>query len=228
MERELRLPGEGDQAFRARAERATCYARLLVDAALANHDIQELISSHDFPTYTEEGERRCPTVRVEYEQAMAIGGIGECLAATKNKSWGDGPYIHPLKPDDPVLPVRITYVFKEGSVYNRRFLQRRRMKELLGKPYRSLVNRAKGFTQRVFLEQLTAKEAYVIRATLRMSPIEFWRAATGSTFCELPEQPSRIDPEGLAAVGEKPKQLMLPLGGPKTREDFLRERSDGD
>ena len=28
---------------------------------------------------------------LEYEQAIAIGGIGECLAATASKNWGDGP-----------------------------------------------------------------------------------------------------------------------------------------
>lgn len=71
--RSLRLPNESDDAFAARARRAAEYARVLVDAALANHDIQWLIASPEFPLYTEEGERRCPTVRIEYEQAMAIG-----------------------------------------------------------------------------------------------------------------------------------------------------------
>jgi hypothetical protein len=102
MPLELRLPGESDEAFRSRADRAARYAQILVEAALANRDIQELIACPDFPFYTEESERRSPTVRVEYEQAIAIGGIGECLQATQSKSWGKGPYIRPLGPDDPL------------------------------------------------------------------------------------------------------------------------------
>jgi hypothetical protein len=114
----MRLPSESDDAFRARAERTAKYAKLLVDSALANHCIRSFIASPNLP-YTEEGERRSPTVRVEYDEAFAIGGIGECLQATRNKHWGAGPNVHPLRPDDPVDPVRILYVFKPNSVYNR-------------------------------------------------------------------------------------------------------------
>ena len=172
--RNLRLPSEGDESFRARAERAAQYAKLLTDAALANHDIQNLIADAKLPLYTEEAERRSPTVRVEYEQAIAIGGVGECLAATKSKSWGTGPSIRPLEVDDPVLPVRITYLFRENSIYNRRFLQRRKLKELLGKKYCPLVESARRFSKAIFLEHLTAEEAFVIRKMLRMEPTAFW------------------------------------------------------
>src|SRR3990167_9303962 len=99
----LRLEGESDDEFRERAERTATYAKMLVDAALANHCIRSFIANPQWP-YTEAGERQSPTVRVEYDEAFAIGGIGECLQATRNKHWGDGPYVHPLRPSDPVDP----------------------------------------------------------------------------------------------------------------------------
>lgn len=183
----LRLCGETDSQFEARAERAAKYAKILVDSALANHCIKSFISNAELP-YTEEAERRNPTVRVEYEEAFAIGGIGECLQATRNKSWGDGPYIHPLRPDDPVDPMYILYVFKENSTYNRRYEQRKRMKELLGRRYRSLVEKAKyhRHTKKMFLESLTADQANAIRRVFDVDPGVFWRAARGKRWLRLP------------------------------------------
>jgi len=187
MAASLRLKGESDDEFHERAERMATYAKMLVDAALANHCIRSFIANPQLP-YTEEGERRSPTVRVEYEEAFAIGDIGECLHATRNKHWGDGPYILPLRPDDPVDPVRILYVFKENSVYNRRFEQRRRMKELLGRRYRPLVQQAKYHrqTKKMFLESLTREQANAIRRVFAVEPSDFWRAARGRIFLALP------------------------------------------
>jgi hypothetical protein len=167
---------------------------------------------------TEESERRSPTVRIDYDEAFAVCGIGEGLAATKSKHWGSGPRILPLRPDDPVDPVRILYVFKEGSRYNLRFLQRQKLKKLLGKRYRPLVTMAKGFTQTVFLEQLTAQQAYVIRQLLHMQPVEFWRASKGKSLIELPDDPGQLDRQVLAGMKEKPKQLLLEFGSPRTHE----------
>lgn len=182
----LRLEGESDGAFRERAKRTAEFAKTLVDAALANHCIQGFIANAQLP-YTVEGERRSPTVRVEYDEAFAIGGIGECLQATRNKSWGDGPYVHPLRPDDPVDPVRILYIFKPNSIYNRRFEQRKRMKELLGRRHRSLVEKAKyhRHTKKMFLESLTADQANAIRRLFNVEPGDFWRAARGRVFLDL-------------------------------------------
>lgn len=148
--RTLRFDGESDDAFRARAERAGRIARVLVDACLANHAVRALIADPNLP-YSEESVRRHPIVRIEFEQAFAVGGIGECLDATKNKHWGDGPYVMPLQPDDPVSPDRISYVYKEGSLYNRRFLQRRRLKELLGREHRVIIGRAMRATKKEFV-----------------------------------------------------------------------------
>ena len=214
---------EGDEAFRDRADKAACTAKILVDAALENLDIKDYIADPNLQN-TVEHERRNPTVRIDYDEAFAVCGIGEGLQATKNKHWGQGPRILPLRPEDPVDPVHVLYVFKEGSRYNMRFEQRKRMKELLGKKYRPLVQMAKGFTQTIFLEQLTSQQAYAIRCILQMDPITFWRAAKGRIFYELPQQPGRIDPGELAAIGDKPKQLGLAFERPRTREDFASDR----
>ena len=41
----LRFPQESDHAFRARAVRAATYAKILVDACLANRCVQEYIAA---------------------------------------------------------------------------------------------------------------------------------------------------------------------------------------
>lgn len=81
----LRLDGETDDAFRVRAERAGAYAKLLVDCCLANRCVQSYITDSTLPSWAEESCRRSPTVRIEYEQAIAIGGVGETLQATRSK-----------------------------------------------------------------------------------------------------------------------------------------------
>lgn len=190
----IRLDGESDDAFRTRAERAAVYAKLLVNACLQNACVRDLIADPDFPEWTESWCRQSPTVRIEYEQAIAIGGIGETLSATKSKHWGDGPFICPLQADDVFFPDRITYVYRENSLYHRRFMQRRRMKELLGKRYRHLVEDAKCryTTKKVFLEKLTDEQARAIRQILNCEPRAFWRAAKGKTFLQLPPRPEQL------------------------------------
>jgi len=125
-------------------------------------------------------------VRVEYEQAIAIGDLGSCLAATRNKHWGDGPWIMPLQPDDVFDPRRVTYVYRANSLYNRRSLQRQRLKELLGRRYRTLVEAAKSRTKSLFLDKVTNEEADIIRRILSVEPGRFWRACKGAEFLELP------------------------------------------
>lgn len=170
----LRFPGESDAAFLARAERVGVIARTLVDACLANECMQHHIADDDLPTITEESVRRSPIVRVEFEQAIAIGDIGSTLAATKNKHWGDGPQILPLEPDDWFYAKFVTYQYRPNSLYNRRFEQRRRLKELLGRRWRPLVERAKQRTKTIFLRDLTRAEAQAIRRILDTEPGAFW------------------------------------------------------
>ena len=166
-------------------------ARILVEAALRNRCVQQLISDPSLP-YSETSIRRSPPVRVEFEQAVAIGDIGSCLQATRSKHWGDGPFIVPLLPDDPVDPWRILYLYRSGSIPNRRFEQRMRMKELLGKRYRALVGEAKHFTKELFLAQLRADEAHAIQRLLSTDPGTFWRAAQGKCFLPLPPRERQL------------------------------------
>lgn len=186
MPAELRFPGESDDDFRDRAERVGVIARLLVEACLANECMQQYIADDTLPCMTEDSVRRSPTVRVEYEQAIAIGDIGSTLSATKNKHWGHGPQILPLESADWFYPDRVTYCYRENSLYNRRFEQRRRLKELLGRRWRPLVEDAKRFTKTIFLRDLTNAEARAIQRILEMEPGEFWRIATGKKLVELP------------------------------------------
>jgi hypothetical protein len=190
--RPLRFDGETDAQFRRRAERAGHIARLLVDAALANRNLQAFIDDPKLP-YSVDSVRRSPTVRIEYEQAIAIGDLGSCLAATRSKHWGDGPYVLPLKPDDPVDPYRVIYIYRENSLYNRRFEQRMRLKELLGRNNRPLVETAKRRTKSLFLGQLTEHEGDSIRRILGIEPGEFWQAVQGRRFLDLPPRMVQLE-----------------------------------
>jgi len=184
--RSLRFTGESDDAFRARAERAVRIAKVLVESSLANRCVEDYIADPALPEWTLENVRVCPTVRVEYAQAIAIGDLGSCLSATESKHWGDGPWVMPLEPDDEFYPHRLTYFYRTNSLYNRRFEQRRRLKELLGRRWRPLVETAKRHTKTVFVEHLTQEEADAIRRLLKLGPGRFWRVCTGREFVTLP------------------------------------------
>lgn len=181
----LRFPRESDGDFRLRAERALQVAKVLVDACLKNCCMQQYIADPTLP-YTTESVRVSPTVRVEYEEAIAIGDLGSCLSATRSKHWGDGPWIMPLDPDDFFFPDRVTYIYRENSLYNRRFEQRQRLKELLGREHRPLVETAKRHTKTMFLRFLTGGQADAIRRILHVEPDEFWRACRGRATLSLP------------------------------------------
>jgi hypothetical protein len=190
--RSLRFDGESDDAFRRRAERVGRIARLLVEACLRNRAVQEMIADPSLP-YTEESVRRYPIVRIEFEQAFAVGCMGECLDATKNKRWGDGPWLMPLEPDDPVSPDRILYVYKPNSLYNRRFLQRRRLKELLGREHRALVGKAMSMRKRDFLADATEGQQRAVRQRLCITVGDLWRAVRGKLFLTLPRRQVQLD-----------------------------------
>lgn len=184
------MDGETDEAFRARAERAGLVAQALIEGCLANRQIREMINNGEI---TESSVRTSPTVRVEYEQAIAIGGIGETLAATASKHWGDGPWILPLEPDDAFFPDRITYVYRAQSLYNRRFEQRKRLKELLGRAHRKLVGEAKWQTKQAFLAGLAENQSQAIRRILGVDGGEFWRACRGKAFLDLPPRLMQLE-----------------------------------
>jgi hypothetical protein len=192
--RTLRIDGETDDAFRDRAKRAVHIAHVLVEACLANRRMREFIADPTMP-YSEASVRSHPTVRIEYEQAIAIGGIGEALDATRHKHWGAGPWVLPLEPDDEFFPDRITYLYRENSLYNRRFEQRRRLKELLGRQHRPLVEHAHNryITKAIFLRDLTDGQAQMIRRILNVEPGDFWRACKGKLFLSLPPRTVQLE-----------------------------------
>lgn len=160
-------------------------AQVLIEACLGNKCVQAYLAAPAIPFYTEEALKASPIVRVEFEQAIAIGGIGETLDATRSKSWGDGPCILPLQTDDWFYAERVTYLYRENSLYNRRFEQRQRLKELLGRRWRKLVEEAKWHTKTIFLRDLTTDHARAIRRNVQVEPGDFWRAAQGKTFLNL-------------------------------------------
>lgn len=188
--RSLRFPDETNDAFRGRAVQTGVIAKVLTEACFHNHLVRTLLREGHL---NEKSIRINPTIRVEYEQAIAIGGIGETLHATKNKHWGDGPWILPLHPDDEFFPERITYLYRENSLYNRRFEQRIRLKELLGKAHRKIVGDAKYFTKEVFLRDLSNQQAAAIRRIFQVEPGIFWRAAQGAVFLNLPKRDIQLE-----------------------------------
>jgi hypothetical protein len=180
---------------REEAVRMARIARVLVDACLANHDVQELIADPALPYFTEQSFRVNPTVRVDYEEAVCFAGVGEGIAMTKNKHWGEGPNILPLEPDDPVDGLFIQYWYKPTSRYNRRYLQRHRLKEMLGRGFSKLVGKAqmKRWTQKVFLAQITEEDKAMIRQRIGVDPVMFWRACRGKVILNLPQKPLQTE-----------------------------------
>jgi hypothetical protein len=71
------------------------------------------------------------------------------------------------------------------------------MKEIPGKRYRTLVERAKyqRHTQKMFLEDLTVDEAKAIERMLKVGPKQFWRAARGTAFIHLPPREVQLELE---------------------------------
>jgi hypothetical protein len=179
---------------KAEIERTARIAHVLVDAALANHDIQSYLADPEPPRiWTIDGVRRNPTCRVEWRDAIVIGGIGESLAAARHKNWGSFIGVLPLQPDDPVHWCRILYLYKTTSPYNRRFEQRTALKQILGRKHRKLVTQAMSSTKRDFLTHwLTEDGAYVIKRRLHLDPGQFWRAAKGRDFLQLPDLPVQL------------------------------------
>ena len=181
----LRFDGESDDEFRTRGESGLLIARRLVAACLGNECVQEYIADDERPEYSVEKLSSDPIVRVEYEQAIAYGDMVGALYFTRNKHWGNGPQIMPLEPDDWFFPDHYTYEYRENSLYNRRFLQRQRMKEILGKRWRKLVGSAKWHNQETFLRILEPQEERAIRRCLNVGPKLFWRMAKGKAFVPM-------------------------------------------
>src|SRR5262249_25192053 len=162
-----------------------------VDAALANVDVVGRTPGG------EPAIRGNPPVELPFEEASAYGTLGECLDATKSKSWGKLIGAFPVEPDFPFDGQRIQYVFHASSRYNRRFLQRRWLKRRLGKELRHLVGLAMGSTKREWLAMLRNGSqllkmpgpgaAHGLAQRLKLQPGDFWRAVKGKSWLTLPD-----------------------------------------
>jgi len=192
--------------LQAEATRAARIAGALIDAALANLDIQGYLRDLTPPRlWTLEGIRRNPTCRVEWEHVTVIGGVGESLAAARHKHWGEFLGVQPLRPDDPVHWCRVLYIYKATCPFNRRVEQRHALKRILGRKHRKLVTLAARSTKQDFLTHwLTEAGAYVIKRRLNLDPGRFWRIAKGKEFIDLPKPPVQLllfpDPHGHPAM----------------------------
>ncbi len=166
----------------------------LVQAALANRDILSYLNNPRFAgIWTVEGVTRHPKVRAVFEHAEVIGGPGESLAAARHKNFGRFLGIHPLRPDTPVHPCRILYIYKPSNAFSRRVEQRHALKRRLGREFRTLVTKASRSTKRDFLKfDLTPDGAKAIARRLKVDPGRFWRLAKGKEFLDLPAPPRQL------------------------------------
>lgn len=173
--------------FPNRFTRLASIVRVLIDAAVANQDVRRYMTDSRFSKlWTIEGIHRNPTCRVEWEHVIVIGGIGESFAAARHKNWGEFIGVLPLMPNDPVHWCQLLYLHKATSPHRRRFEQRRALRRILGRKHRSLVTLAVRSTKRDFLAILPELGARVIRCRLHLEPGQFWRAARGHDFIDMP------------------------------------------
>jgi hypothetical protein len=171
-------------------------AEALVAGALANRDIQGFFRDpHLGRFWTEAGQRRSPTVRVEYEHTVVIGHLGESLAIGHSKNWGRVVGVFPLRPDDPVDPYRMLYAFRRSNPYQRRFDQRVALRQALGPAFAPLVNRALRAGQGAFRAHLTDREITALRQVLGMDPAAIWRAVRGKARIAVPRQREMFEDE---------------------------------
>ncbi len=155
-------------------------ARVLIDAALANRDIQGHIADPRPPRlWTVNGVKENPTVRVEWEHTVVIGGIGESLAAARHKSWGPFIGVLPLQPHEPgpLVPDPLLLQGQQPVQSPRRTTAPSQTN--LGRLHRSLVTKAARSTKRRFPTLLSEYGAEVIKRRLRLDPGQFGRAAEG-------------------------------------------------
>lgn len=187
-------------------ERMARIARTLIGAALLNRDVQAHLSNPALAgIWTIDAVRRCPPVRVEWAFVTVIGGVGEGLAAARNKRWGQFVGVLPLRPDDPVDPYRILYIYSPDCPYNRRVEQRKALKRILGRHHRKLVTQAARSTKKDFLARLDEAGTHAINRRLGLDPGRFWRAAKGREFIDLPKPPVQ-----LSLFPENPDEASCP------------------
>jgi hypothetical protein len=162
-----------------------------VEACLANEAVSSYLAN-GLTGWSETSLRSSPIIRVEFGHAFVLGRLGESLSAARSKSWGDFISIQPLDPRDPIDPVRVVYAFKETAPYQRRFVQRTRLRRMLGKEYAPLVLKALRSGKKEFVGGLSEDERARVRARTGLEPGRFWRAAKGREFFNWPESPRQL------------------------------------
>jgi hypothetical protein len=162
-----------------------------VAACLANEHISRHLADRR-TGWSRPSLEASPIVRVEFEQALVLGRLGESLCAARHKAWGVLLGARPLEARDPVHPSRIVYAFKAAAPYQRRFEQRLRLRPMLGKEYAPLVPRAMGSGKAEFLASLSEDEAARVRARTGLEPGRFWHAAKGRELIRWPESPRQL------------------------------------
>jgi hypothetical protein len=83
-------------------------------------------------------------------------------------------------------------VFKDSAAYQKRFVQRGRLRRMLGKDYATLVTRAMGASKAEFLAGLSEHEAARVRARTGLESGRFWRVVKGREFIAWPESPRQL------------------------------------
>ena len=154
-------------------------------AAKANLYVQQW--QKEFPElWGDEQLARNVPLRVEFEQVYVFGTVAEAVSwaggvgGDKGKSrnkrgWGSIVRVHPLDPDDPIDPRRVTCIHKESSPFRQRLEARRQIKRMM-REASPLVQLARRFTKRDFLKyHATPDRRKAIRAYTGLDPGTFWQ-----------------------------------------------------
>ena len=130
-----------------------------VDAALANRDIRENMQRYPW-VYTEQSERRSPTMRWEFEAVVAFGGL-EIMNWGKNKTgWGPLRWVAPLLPDDPIDTLYLSCIHNpDKSLWYRRYNQRHWLRHKLGRKHCALVGWAMRWPKGKFIETVSREDS---------------------------------------------------------------------
>lgn len=120
---------------------------------------------------------RDPPRRVEFEHVTVLGTLQEGRAASQQKTtWGSFLGVAPLRPDDPLHPTRIMYLYKASSANRESYERRQGLKRALGREARRLVRAAVRLTKIEFLRRVRPEDARQIRLRLGIGAGDFWRA----------------------------------------------------
>ena len=158
-------------------DRTSDHARFV--AAVEAHPAVPEFRTHPLwgKCWTAEVIRQDPPLRVEFAHVTVLGTFAEAWAASQHKTtWGAFLGVAPLRPDDPLHPTRIMYLYKPSSPSRQGYERRQGLKRVLGRKARKLVTAAMRRTKTEFLQRLRPEDAQQIRLRLGLGAGDFWRA----------------------------------------------------